>query len=227
MDSAKQILRTPTMYFLFLQGFFGVFPWWTITFWIFRYLETERGYNEQEILVTMGIAVLVLAAGYYIGGALGDLAFKRTPRGRMIVAIAGVLLGAAFLAFTINVPIESKGLFLVGLGLTATFMPWPSPNMVSSVNDITLPEVRSSALSIQLFIENAGAATAPLLAGLIAVRSDLGTAILTISVTTWLLCAAFYSIGALLVPRDIATLRAEMQERALEEIAAHPSQAGA
>jgi predicted MFS family arabinose efflux permease len=226
VHSAKQILRTRTMYFLFLQGFFGVFPWWTITFWIFRYLETERGYNEQEILVTMGIAVLILSAGYYIGGALGDLAFKRTSRGRMLVAIAGVLLGAAFLVFTLNVPVESKGLFLVGLSLTATFMPWPSPNMVSSVNDITLPEVRSSALSIQLFIENAGAATAPLLAGIIALRSDLGTAILTISVTAWLLCAVFYSVGAYLVPGDIATLRQEMHDRAAEEIAAHPSQAG-
>jgi fucose permease len=140
----------------------------------------------------------------------------------MIIAIAGVLLGAACLAFTLNVPVESKGLFLIGLSLTATFMPWPSPNMVSSVNDITLPEVRSSALSIQLFIENAGAATAPLLAGIIALRSDLGTAILTISVSAWLLCAIFYSVGAYLVPGDIATLRHEMHDRAAEEIAAHP-----
>lgn len=227
LDSAKQILRTRTMYFLFLQGFFGVFPWQVITFWIFRYLETERGYSEQEILVTMGIAVIILAAGYYIGGALGDLAFKRTPRGRMIVAIAGVLFGATFLALTLNVPVENRGLFMVGLSLTATFMPWPAPNMVSSVNDVTLPEVRSTALSIQLFIENAGAATAPLLAGVIAVRYDLGTAIISISVIAWLLCAGFYSFGAYLVPGDIATLRQEMRARAEEELAAHPSQAGA
>ncbi|MCK4725078.1 MAG: MFS transporter [Anaerolineales bacterium] len=227
LESAKQILRTRTMYFLFLQGFFGVFPWQVITFWIFRYLEVERGYTNEETLLTLVIAILFLAPSYYIGGALGDLAFKRTPRGRMIVSIIGVLLGAIFLAIAINVPVENRTLFMVTLVLAVTFMPWPAPNMVSSVNDITLPEVRSSALAIQLFIENAGAATAPLLAGLIAVRYDLGTAIVYISVIAWLLCACFYSIGAFLVPRDIATLREEMRERAEEEIAAHPSQAGA
>ena len=227
LESAKQILRTRTMYFLFLQGFFGVFPWQVITFWIFRYLEVERGYTNEETLLTLVIAILFLAPSYYIGGALGDLAFKRTPRGRMIVSIIGVLLGATFMAIAINVPVENRTLFMVTLVLAVTFMPWPAPNMVSSVNDITLPEVRSSALAIQLFIENAGAATAPLLAGLIAVRYDLGTAIVYISVIAWLLCACFYSVGAFLVPRDIATLREEMRERAEEEIAAHPSQAGA
>jgi MFS family permease len=227
LESAKQILRTRTMYFLFLQGFFGVFPWQVITFWIFRYLEVERGYTNEEILLTLVIAILFLSPSYYIGGALGDLAFKRTPRGRMIVSIIGVLLGATFMAIAINVPVENRTMFMVTLVLAVTFMPWPAPNMVSSVNDITLPEVRSSALAIQLFIENVGAATAPLLAGLIAVRYDLGTAIVYISVIAWLLCAVFYSIGAFLVPRDIAALREEMRERADVEIAAHPSQAAA
>jgi predicted MFS family arabinose efflux permease len=226
LDSAKQILRTRTMYFLFLQGFFGVFPWQVITFWIFRYLEVERGYNNEQILLTLVIAILFLSPSYYVGGALGDLAFKRTPRGRMIVSIIGVLLGATFMAIAINVPVENRTLFMVTLVLAVVFMPWPAPNMVSSVNDVTLPEVRSTALAIQLFIENAGAATAPLLAGLIAVRANLGTAIVSISVIAWLLCACFYSIGAYLVPGDIATLRQEMQERAEEEISAHPSQAG-
>lgn len=226
LDSAKQILRTRTMYFLFLQGFFGVFPWQVITFWIFRYLEVERGYNNEEILLTLVIAILFLSPSYYVGGALGDLAFKRTRRGRMIVSIIGVLLGATFMAIAINVPVENRTLFMVTLVLAVTFMPWPAPNMVSSVNDVTLPEVRSTALAIQLFIENAGAATAPLLAGLIAVRANLGTAIVSISVIAWLLCACFYSIGAYLVPGDIATLRQEMQERAEVEISAHPPQAG-
>jgi len=224
--SAKQILRTRTMYFLFLQGFFGVFPWQVITFWIFRYLEVERGYTNEEILLTLVIAILFLSPSYYIGGALGDWAFKRTPRGRMIVSIIGVLLGATFMAIAINVPVENRTMFMVTLVLAVMFMPWPAPNMVSSVNDITLPEVRSSALAIQLFIENAGAATAPLLAGLIAVRYDLGTAIVYISVIAWLLCAGFYSIGAFLVPRDIAALREKMHTRAEDEVAAHPSQAG-
>lgn len=79
---------------------------------------------------------------------------------------------------------------------------------------MTLPEVRSTAISIQYLIESAGAALAPFLAGYIADRSSLGTAILGINTTAWLICGAIYLAVVFLAPRDIATLRHEMQERA-------------
>lgn len=216
-QTAKGLFRKPTLILLFIQGFFGVFPWQVITFWIFRYLETERGYAPNEILFTMSSVVLILASGYFIGGAAGDWAFRRTPRGRLIVSSIAVLLGAVFLWFALNVPVENRGLFMVGLALTAIFMPFAGPNLISSVYDITLPEVRSTALAVQLFIENAGAATAPLLAGLIAVRYDLRTALLLICTITWVICSIFYAIAALIIPRDIAVLRAQLRERAERE----------
>jgi MFS family permease len=158
--------------------------------------------------------VLVLAAGYPVGGALGDALFKRTPRGRAIVATIGVLVGAVLMALTLNVPAENQTLFLILLAATAFFIPFSSPNVISTVSDVTLPEVRSTAISIQYLIESAGAATAPLLAGFIADRTSLGTAILGINTTAWLICGAIYLAVVFLVPRDIATLRHEMQERA-------------
>jgi MFS family permease len=218
--TAGGLFRKPAMLLLFTQGFFGVFPWQVLAFWIFRYLETERGYSATEILVTMSIVVLVLASGYIAGGAIGDAAFKRTQRGRMIVAMIAVLLGAIFVAVALNVPVENRGLFLLFMVLTAIFMPFAAPNVVSSVYDISLPEVRSTAMAIQYFIENAGAATAPLLAGIIAVRASLGTAILLICTTAWVLCAMFFVATAYLIPRDIAVLRTQLRERAQKEQAA-------
>ena len=50
-------------------------------------------------------------------------------------------------------------------------MPWASPNVISTVYDITLPEVRSTAVSIQYFIESLGAAFAPAIVGMDS-RSD-------------------------------------------------------
>jgi MFS transporter, Spinster family, sphingosine-1-phosphate transporter len=195
-----------------------VFPWQVITFWFFRYLETERNYSSEAVFLTMAPAVLVLAAGYFVGGALGDFFFKRTPRGRVLVSMMAVLTGAVMLTFTMNVPLENQGLFTFMLMLTALFIPFASANVVSTVYDITLPEVRSTALSVQYFIENGGAALAPLLAGIIAVNYSLHTAILAICVTTWIMGAVFLGATAYLVPHDIHTLRAQMRERAaLEE----------
>jgi MFS family permease len=184
------------------------------TYWFFNYLETERGYSSDAATTTMAVAVLVLAAGYLTGGAVGDFFFKRTPRGRLIVAAVAVLLGAILLVPTIFVPAENQTLFLIMLSLTALFIPFAAPNVTSTVCDVTLPEVRSTALAIQYFIESAGAALAPLLAGLIADRSSLQNAILLICVSTWVLCAILFAFTAYLAPRDVAALRQAMRERA-------------
>jgi len=127
------------------------------------------------------------------------------------------VLGAVLLTVTLAVPMANQGLFLVMLSLTALFLPFGAPNVVASVYDVTLPEVRSTALSIQYFVESIGAASAPVIAGLIADRSSLHDAILIICVSTWLVCAVLFAVAAFLLPRDIARLRAQMRERAREE----------
>ncbi len=211
---AKEIFKKRTMWFVFLQGFAGVFPWNVITYYFFDYLEKERGYDSNGILFTMAPVILVLAAGYFIGGAIGDAAFKRTNKGRILVSSAGVLLGAIFLFLAINTPIESQTVFLVFMLLTAVFMPLSSPNVISTVYDVTVPEVRSTAQATEYFIENAGAAFAPLLAGIIADATNLQTAILTICITAWLLCFVFYLGALFFVDRDVHALRKQMAERA-------------
>lgn len=222
---ARGLFRKRSLLFLFAQGFVGVFPWNVITFWFFRYLETERNYSQGAILTTMAPAILMLAAGYFIGGLLGDMLFKRTIRGRVLVALIGVLTGAILLNLTMRVPMANQGLFMIMLLATALFIPFASPNVISTVYDITLPEVRSSALAIQYFIESAGAASAPLLAGFIARGSSLGNAILLICTVAWLLGTVFLFFTAYLVPRDIGTLRGQMRERAQQERKLHEAAA--
>src|SRR4030095_4983402 len=70
-SEAKEIFKKRTMWFIFLQGFAGVFPWNVIIFFFFGYLETERGYDSGAIIRTMAPVILILAAGYFVGGSLG------------------------------------------------------------------------------------------------------------------------------------------------------------
>ena len=211
---AKEIFKKKTMWFVFLQGFAGVFPWNVITYFFFAYLEKERGYEPDAILFTMGPVILILAAGYFIGGAVGDYLFKFTKKGRIIISSAGVVLGAIFLALAITTPIEAKNQFFVFMCLTAIFMPLSSANVIATVYDVTVPEVRSTAQAVEYFIENAGAAFAPILTGMIADATSLQTAILVIPIVTWGLCFIFY-LGALFtIDKDHADLRAQMAARA-------------
>lgn len=213
-EEAKQIFRKRTMWFIFAQGFAGVFPWNVITYFFFAYLERERGYDANSILFTMAPVILILASGYFIGGALGDFAFKRTKKGRIMVASAGVLLGAVFIYFALNTPIEARTQFFIFMCLTAVFMPLSSANVIATVYDVTVPEVRSTAQATEYFVENAGAAFAPILTGLIADAIDLKTAILLICMVAWGLCFLFYIGAFFTIDKDTADLRHQMAERA-------------
>ncbi|HXF84767.1 MAG TPA: MFS transporter [Anaerolineales bacterium] len=213
-DEAKQIFRKRTMWFIFLQGFAGVFPWNVITYFFFAYLERERGYDANSILFTMAPVILILASGYFLGGALGDFAFKHTKKGRILVSSTGVALGALFIYLALNTPVEARTQFFIFMCLTAVFMPLSSANVIATVYDVTVPEVRSTAQAVEYFIENGGAAFAPILTGLIADAIDLKTAILLICVVAWGLCFLFY-LGALFtIDKDTADLRRQMAQRA-------------
>jgi MFS family permease len=215
--TAGRLLRKKSLVLLYLQGFFGVFPWNVITYWFFRYLEKERGYSSGEVLSTMIVAILVLAAGYPLAGALGDRLFRRTTRGRLIVSIVGVILGTVLFCITMNIPATAKTTFLVMLAASALFTPFASPNVISTVFDVTLPEVRSTSVAIQNFVESVGAALSPLIAGLIAVRLDLRTAIVVICTSTWVVCALLFVGAIIVVPHDIEAVRAELRLRAQAE----------
>lgn len=214
--TVRGLLRNRTLLLLMAQGFFGVFPWNVLTFWFFRYLETERGYTADQAMVTMLVAIVALAAGYFVGGSLGDALFQRTPRGRVLVGAGGVLAGALFLLATMNVDRGNVTLFVALLGFTGITMSVASPNVIATVHDTTVPEARSTARSLHKLVEDGGAALAPYLAGVIAMRSSLHVAILLICIATWLVCAVLFGVTALVVPGDVARLRYIMQQRAEE-----------
>jgi len=219
-ETARGLLKNRTLLLLMAQGFFGVFPWNVLIFWFFRYLETERNYTSSQALSAMMVAIITLSAGYFLGGYAGDRMFKRTPRGRPLVGAVGVILGAVFLYATINVPVENRLLFAVLLGLTGITMSVASPNVIATVHDTTVPEARSTARSFQKLVEDGGAAAAPFLAGLIAVRYSLETAILVICISTWVVCAVLFLVTAAIVPQDIERLHETMNRR-LKEIRDH------
>lgn len=217
----RELLRIPTLLLLMAQGFFGVFAWNVLIFWFFRYLETERGYSSGQAMTTMLVAIAALSVGFFLGGNIGDTLFKRTRRGRAVVGGLGTLAAALFLLLTMNVPAENRLLFTILLGFTGVTMSTTAPNAMATVPDITAPEARSTAQAVRKLVEDGGAALAPFLAGVIAMRTSLHTAIIVICVSTWLACAALFAAVAYVVPDDIEALRRLMRERAMRNQAAN------
>ena len=210
------IFKKKSLIMVYLQGFFGVFPWNVIVYYIFGYMGKERGYSDSTTLLIMVPAILLMAAGYPVGGWLGDKLFKRTKRGRLIVSVIGAvgsLIGLWLFMHTAN---SQVFLFAALLSITAFVMPFASPNIVSTMYDVTVPEVRSSANAIESFLESFGAASAPLIAGAVADATSVSNSIIWICCSAWALCVIFLMGAIYFIPKDINTLHKELEARAVK-----------
>jgi MFS family permease len=211
----REIFKKKTMWFIFAQGFAGQFPWNVIVYFFFGYLMTERGYDNNSVLITMAPVILILASGYFVGGSIGDALFKRTNKGRIIISSIGVLMGAIFLYLAIHTPVDNRTQFFILMCLTAIFMPLSAANVVATVYDVTVPEVRSTAQAVEYFVENTGAAFAPAITGILAsTQLGLANTIVLLCVSAWIICFFLY-LGALFtIDHDTQALRNQMAERA-------------
>jgi MFS family permease len=213
-SALKQIFQRKSLWMVYAQGFAGVFPWNVITYYIFDYLGKQRGYDDTTTLMIMAPAVVLMALGYPAGGWLGDKIFKKYKGGRLVASEIGIILGMVGLFAALSVPNSQVLVFGILMGLAAFFMPFASPNIISTMYDVTLPEVRSSAQSIESLIENAGAWVAPILAGMLADATSVGNAIKVICTSAWGLCVIFMIFAIIFVPADIKKLHVQLEERA-------------
>ncbi|MEZ0346207.1 MAG: MFS transporter [Infirmifilum sp.] len=211
LSDLPKLLKNRSLLLLYLQGFWGVFPWNAITFWIITYMELERGLDPGFVMVTMVSWLIAMTVGNIFAGYVGDKLFKRTKRGRAMFGAVVVLFSAILIYLTINAPTTTE-FFIFGL-LTAFEIPMAGPNVSAAITDVTEPELRASATGYLRFFENIGSAVSPALTGFIAEGLSLGKAIMLVSVSTWLLCFIFFTILAIIIPKDIDRLRSVIQDR--------------
>jgi MFS family permease len=207
------LLKRPAMVSLFVQQFIYVFPFNAINAWYFRYLETEGQLTPANTTMVMGVFALVVAGGTYVAGALGDWAFQRTPRGRLYVAIGGMVMLTLFFTTALRVTPANFGLFFALQTIGAFFWSFEWPNAVSTIQDITEPEIRSTAHAVMGVAETLGSALAPLAVGLIAVGATLQKALLTITTVGWLAGIVLLVVVMYFLPREVYALRRLMKER--------------
>ena len=209
-----KLVRNKSMLLLFFQGFWGVFPWAAITYWIITYMQVERGMQPDAVMVVMVAWLLAMAAGNVVAGYAGDILYRRSVRGRAAYGAVIVFLSAVTLYLTMRAG-SVEEFFALGT-LTAFIIPQAGPQVSAMLGDVVEPELRSSAASFQAFFENVGSSSAPAIAGYLASIIGLGEAILWIGFWTWLLCFVFFALLALIIPKDAARLRSLMKERAEE-----------
>ncbi|MEM1575858.1 MAG: MFS transporter, partial [Nitrososphaerota archaeon] len=216
LSDLKIILKNKSLLLLYAQGFFGVFPWNALTFWVITHMAVERKFSSELIMIVMIVFLLAMIIGNIIAGYLSDFLFKKTKRGRAMFGAIVVFFSALLIYLAMYS--ETFESFLFFGVLTAFEIPMAGPSVSAAITDVTEPELRGSATAYLRFFENIGSSISPALVGIISMSSTLQFSITLISSLTWIICGILFVFLTLVIPSDIDRLRAVMKKRAEELI---------
>jgi MFS family permease len=214
LSDLKILLKNKSLLLLYAQGFFGVFPWNAITFWIITYMVMERKLSSELVMIVMVVWLIAMTIGNIIAGYLSDLLFRKTKRGRAMFGAIVVFFSALLIYLTMYSE-TFESFFFFGV-LTAFEIPMAGPSVSAAITDVTEPELRGSATAYLRFFENIGSSISPALVGIISMGSTLQFSITLISSLTWIICGILFIFLTLIIPKDIDRLRIIIRKRADE-----------
>lgn len=185
----KTVFTTPTALMVTI-GFCGfIFVITGYMTWVPTFLQENFGQSGAQAGLNSMLWTYVAAfAGVLIAGTLSDRWAARSPRKRMVIQGAGLILGAAFLPF-----MGSAGslwvlyLCFAGWGFFRAFF---DANIYAALYDVTPPHMHASCSSAMIMTGFAVGATAPYVLALIKNATGSLNATFPILGAIWLVCGA-------------------------------------
>ncbi|GAP06707.1 arabinose efflux permease [Anaerolinea thermolimosa] len=233
-------LKIPTIWAAILQGITGSMPWVVMEIYFINWMVRELGYtNDISFSDPRGSAPLIFAAvvvsaalSNLMGGFIGDYAEKINKKyGRTVIGQFSVLIGVPLMYFFLTrAKTMTFGQLFAFASITALLIGWPGRGAKEPMMQAVVPpEMRSSAYSVVNLIEGGLSAFAGLIAGSLADRLGLTTAMLWTIPFPWIICGILFSLFYFTYPRDAEKVRRQMASRreelltlAQEEISSLP-----
>ena len=165
----KLILASPTMRWLIISGAIHNFNMYAIGAFITPYLMRYHRVDIQTAnFVSMVVYGLLGAPGLLVGGFIGDAAVKKRADGKLLVVTFAVLFAVPLLYFAIAVPGGNITGFLILMGFACALMYFYYSIVYSTIQDVTEPALRGTAMSIYfLAMYVLGASFGPYATGLL------------------------------------------------------------
>ena len=196
----RLLVRTPTLICLMGAFMCANFVAVVLLSWMPKFLYDKFGMGLAMAGLTATIFVqLASMAGAPVGGWLADTLRRRSPRGRMLVQMVGVLGGAPFVMLCGLT--SSVATLIVALTAWGFFKGLYDANIFASAFDVVRPEARGTTAGFMNAVGwLGGGGSAPVVIGVIAQRESLGLAIALAS-TVYLAAAVLLLTGILFFVR--------------------------
>lgn len=174
-------LRTPSVLLLSFVFFGANFVTWALNTWVPDYMHTQYHLTLTGAAFA-GTSSLQIASllGVLFGGFLADFLYRRFQMVRFLILAGGLLLATPFV-FLIGQTFSVTLLVfcLIGAGF---FKGMFDANIYAAMHQVTLPNVRSTAVGFMTFVGFLGAGLAPLVIGVYSPALGLGPAMALTSV---------------------------------------------
>ncbi len=210
----RAVLRLKTVWVNFVQGFFLLTTINALTIFYVTWLVDDRGFAEADAPTFFGGVVIALAIGSLVGGLAGDWADTRWPRwGRAAVAQFSIALSLPAMWFLLSRAYSFEAVLAASL-VAGFFLDWTRRGSKQPmVQNVTRPELRSTAMALTEFVQGAGASIVILLFGRFADQYGLTRTLMVLAVGFWAI-AFLVTFGYYFVyPAEAERLRQTMDDR--------------
>lgn len=227
-------LKIPTIWAAIIQGVSGSMPWVVMGIYFIRWMVENLGYSNVTTFsdpkgsapLIFAIVLIGAAISNFMGGVIGDYAERVNPKyGRTVIGQFSVFSGVPLMYLLLKYGSVMTFWQMFGLALfTALMIGWPGRGAKEPMMQAVVPpEKRSSAYSMVNLVEGVLSSFSGAIAGAIAVKSGLTTAMLWTVPFPWIICGLAFSAFYFTYPKDAEKVRKQMVIRRDELITDHKS----
>ena len=214
MKDVKELFGVKTVLVNFLQGIFMLTTINALATFYVTWLVDDRGFSEGDAPLFFGGVVISLAVGNFVGGVVGDWAFRHWPKyGRAVVSQISIAIALPAMWYLFAYATTTPAIITCSI-ISGFFLDWTRRGaMQPMVQNAVRPELRATAMALTEFVNGAFASVVIILFGNFANQYGLSQTLLILTSGFWLIAFLVTPLYYLVYPADAQRLHDQMQQR--------------
>ncbi len=220
-QTTKELFQTKTVVLTLIQGAPGCVPWGIVNTFLNDYLSEDCGLSVQEATTLILMFGLGNFFGMVIGGAGGDVLYKKDSRYPVILSGTMAILGCIPLWVLVNtIYIDEDDYItiatavktgtialLAGIGSGVT-----GPIVKATLQNVTLPTARGQAFAFLNTFDDFGRGLGPVFVAALIVGLGGRQAAFNVGITGWILCGFFNCCMFWTIEGDEKRIKSKLSE---------------